>query len=131
MVTNKTHGTFEDILAAASPELRPVCKSLRHQIGLLDKHYVEIVWPAFKIASFGIGPKKMTEHYVYISVQSSYINLGFYHGASLADPSGLLEGAGKKLRHIKIRDGSAARNPAVKALLRRAIANRKRQVNEV
>jgi hypothetical protein len=45
----------------------------------------------------------MTEHYAYIGVQKSHVNLGFYYGAILPDPDGLLEGRGKKLRHLKIR----------------------------
>ena len=130
MVTNETHGTFDDILVMATPQLRPVCQSLRNQITSLHKSFVEVVWPKHKIASFGTGPKKMTEHYAYIAVQDSHVNLGFYYGASLPDPSGLLEGTGKKLRHVKVRDTSSSNNPALTALLRAAIADRKRHASE-
>src|SRR6185312_15678878 len=101
MEDKQTHGTFQDVLKAASPALRPVCESLQNLVISLHAGRVEVVWPKLKIASFGVGPKKMTQHYAYIAVQSSHINLGFYHGASLADPTGLLEGTGKELRHIK------------------------------
>ena len=126
MAQNATHGRFEDILAIARPELRPICGSLRGLIASLHTEFIEVVWPKQQIASFGIGPKKMTEHYAYIAVQSSHVNLGFYHGASLADPEGLLEGTGKELRHIKIHGVSFASSGAVAALLRQAIADRKR-----
>lgn len=33
----------------------------------------------------------------------NHVNLGFYYGTNLYDPSGLLEGTGKSLRHVKIR----------------------------
>jgi hypothetical protein len=39
----------------------------------------------------------------YISIQSKHANLGFFKGASLPDPDGLLEGTGKNLRHVKMR----------------------------
>jgi hypothetical protein len=123
---NPTRGTFNDILASAAPELRPICESLRRLIVSQHKDFVELVWPRQRIASFGVGPKKMTEHYAYIAVLSSHVNLGFYHGASLTDPSGLLEGTGKNLRHIKLRDVASAKRPAINALLRAAIADRKR-----
>ena len=126
MPSNDTHGQFDDILALAKPELRPVCETLRCLIASLHSGFIEVVWPRQKIASFGVGPKKMTQHYAYIAVQESYINLGFYYGALLPDSSGLLEGAGKILRHVKLRDVAAARNAAVTALLRQAIADRKR-----
>jgi hypothetical protein len=77
-------------------------------------------------ASYGVGPKKMTQHYAYIGVQNSHINLGFYHGATLRDPDGLLEGSGKKLRHVKVRDVAATKTTALAALLRQAIADRSR-----
>jgi hypothetical protein len=125
MGTHETRGSFEDILAAAKPELRAVCKSLRRLIIALHERHVEIVWPRQRIASFGTGPKKMSEHYAYIAVQGSYVNLGFYRGAILADPQRLPEGTGKNLRHIKIRDIAAAKKPAVAALLRQAIGERK------
>jgi len=123
---NPTHGTFSDVLKSAKPELRPICVLLRSVITSLHKDRVEIVWPRQKIASFGVGPSKMTEHYAYIAVQSSHVNLGFYHGVSLTDPSGLLEGAGKKLRHVKLHDLASAKRPAITALLRQAIADRNR-----
>ena len=34
---------------------------------------------------------------------SKWVNLGFYQGVGLADPEGLLEGTGAKMRHVKIR----------------------------
>jgi hypothetical protein len=130
MYSDATHGKFEDILAMANPELRPVCEYLRRLIGLLHNDFIEVVWPNQKIASFGVGPKKMSEHYAYIAVHRSHANLGFYHGTSLADPEKLLEGTGKELRHIKLCDVSAAKRGAIAALLREAIADRKHHKHE-
>lgn len=130
MATDETHGTFEDILAIAKPELRMVCKALRLQITSLHGGFIEIVWPKQRIASFGVGPKKMTEHYAYIGVHNSHVTLGFYHGASLPDPRGILEGTGRKLRHVKVCDISSSNSPSVVALVRAAIADRKRHASE-
>ena len=130
MASNETHGIFDDILVIATPQLRPICMLLRAEIASMHKRFVEVVWPKQKIASFGIGSKKMTEHYAYIALHGSYVNLGFYHGAALPDPENLLEGVGKKLRHVKIRDVSSAKAPAVLALLSAAIADRMRNASE-
>ena len=131
MPINNTHGSFEDILRAAGPRLRPLCQALRNLVASLDKDFVEVVWLRQEIASFGVGPKKMTEHYAYIGIQSSYVNLGFYHGAALRDPTHLLEGTGKRLRHVKIRTDAEAKNPAIAALLRNAIENRRQHKHAV
>ena len=77
MATNETHGTFSDFLVLASPELRPVCEALRDRIAALDADFIEVVWPRQKIACFGVGPRKMTEHYVYTGLQKSHVNPGF------------------------------------------------------
>lgn len=127
MAANPTHGRFDDILTGAKPELRSICRSLRGTITSLHEDFVEVVWPRQKIASFGVGPRKMTDHYAYIGVQGAHVNLGFYHGASLTDRDGLLEGTGKKLRHVKLTSVSDAKSAAVTALLRHAITDRKRR----
>jgi hypothetical protein len=124
MDATHTHGAFQDILDMASPALRPVCEALRGMVAAQHPGFVEVVWPKLRIASFGVGPKKMTQHYAYIAVQPSHINLGFYHGASLADPTGILEGTGKALRHVRMHDLPGARSRAVVSLLRQAIAER-------
>ena len=124
-MANETHGSFEDILVAANGEpLASMCVTLRKLITTLHKQYVEIAWAKQSIASYGVGPKKMTEHYVYIAVFTSHLNLGFYQGGSLPDPLGLLEGTGKNLRHVKLRDLAACKAPAIKALVQAAIVDR-------
>jgi hypothetical protein len=49
-----------------------------------------------------------------------HVNLQFHKGSSLPDPSGVLEGSGKALRHIKIHHAKDLKTPAVKALVRAA-----------
>ena len=39
----------------------------------------------------------------YVDAFSAHVNVGFFHGAELDDPAGLLEGAGKRMRHVKLR----------------------------
>ena len=122
---------FAEFLKLAPPGLRPVCASLRALIAALDGSSVEVIWPRLGIASYGVGPRKMTQHYAYIAVQKAHLNLGFYHGASLPDPRGLLEGTGKRLRHVKLRNLPATSERALATLLRRAIAERVPYRNEV
>ncbi|MEZ5530924.1 MAG: DUF1801 domain-containing protein [Steroidobacteraceae bacterium] len=124
MVSEDKASTFHDFLTLAKPELRPICESLRLLIASEHCSFYESIWPKLRIASYGIGPKKMTQHYAYIAAQAAHINLGFYHGASLQDPTGILSGSGKALRHIKIYEISAANNPAIRDLIRDAIIDR-------
>ena len=43
--------------------------------------------------------------FAYVGAFSAHINIGFFHGAFLPDPMGLLQGSGKRMRHVKIQWG--------------------------
>lgn len=58
--------------------------------------------------------------FCYIGVLENYVNLGFHQGTSLRDSSQLLEGTGKQMRHIKIRNHSDLMNPAIRAYVQEA-----------
>ncbi len=40
--------------------------------------------------------------FAYVGVFRNHVNVGFFHGAELDDPAGLLEGSGKRMRHVKL-----------------------------
>jgi hypothetical protein len=58
----------------------------------------------------------------YVYAASDHTQFGFTAGAALDDPHGLLEGAGKWVRHVKLRKGSDLDESALASLLRQAIA---------
>src|SRR5579864_6298815 len=39
----------------------------------------------------------------YVNTFKAHVNVGFFRGAEIADPEGLLEGTGKFMRHVKLR----------------------------
>ena len=41
--------------------------------------------------------------FAYVNVFKAHVNIGFFRGAEIADPRGLLEGTGKFMRHVKLR----------------------------
>src|SRR6516164_3162867 len=43
--------------------------------------------------------------FAYVDVFRSHTNVGFFYGAHLEDPAGLLEGSGKNGRHVKLKHG--------------------------
>ena len=111
---------FEAAFLCAEKPIFALAQNARALLYRLDPQIVEVVWRKQKIAGYGVGPKKMSEHYCYISVHKAHINIGFNYGADLPDPKNMLEGVGKKLRHIKIKDEKALAAPALAALLRAA-----------
>lgn len=41
--------------------------------------------------------------FAYVSIHKAHANVGFFHGAELIDPGHLLEGSGKRMRHVKLK----------------------------
>jgi len=55
--------------------------------------------------------------FAYTNVFRSHANVGFYHGDALADPAGLLQGAGKFMRHVKLGPGLTADDSSLESLI--------------
>jgi hypothetical protein len=55
--------------------------------------------------------------FAYVDAFSTHANIGFFHGAALDDPAGLLEGTGKRMRHVKLRWGRPVDAAALEALI--------------
>src|SRR5262245_33344119 len=73
------------------------------------------------IISLTYGPtERLKDSICYIGVQKSYVNLGFHRGAELLDPHRILEGAGKQMRHIKIRNMADLLRPPIRDYLQQA-----------
>lgn len=58
--------------------------------------------------------------FAYVGVYTAHVNVGFFHGASLPDPSRLLQGTGKFMRHVKLRPGAPANAAALHRLIEAA-----------
>ena len=56
----------------------------------------------------------------YVNVFKSHTNVGFFYGAHLDDPAGLLEGTGKNMRHVKVKPGRELGSAALEALVHAA-----------
>jgi hypothetical protein len=125
-VSETKFGTFDDLLELAEPPMRPIMKRLREIILAVDPQAVEVVRLGDRAASYGVGPKKMSEGYAYIMPHKNWVNLGFYYGAALPDPAGLLEGTGRNLRHAKTHSVTDAERPQVRALIEAALAERQK-----
>ena len=126
MKTVNTHGSFDEALSGSSGHVKEIAEKLRALIIELYPDVFEVPWPKQKIIGYGVGPKKMSEHFCYIGAYRDHVNLGFYYGADLPDPKGLLEGTGKKLRHIKIREVEEVAQPALDQLLQSSLEEREK-----
>ncbi len=64
----------------------------------------------------------------YVNVFTAHVNVGFFQGASLPDPAHMLEGAGKRMRHVKLKAGMPIDAAALGKLIEKAYADIKTRV---
>jgi hypothetical protein len=61
--------------------------------------------------------------FAYVNRFKSHVNVGFFHGAVLEDAAGLLEGSGKRMRHVKLAPGRELNAAALGDLIGAAYAD--------
>ena len=66
--------------------------------------------------------------FAYVNAFTSHVNVGFFQGAGLPDPAGLLQGNGKFMRHLKLKPGMPSNDPAIRTLIAAAYADIKSRV---
>ena len=67
--------------------------------------------------------------FAYVDAFTRHVNVGFFEGAELPDPSGLLQGTGKSMRHVKLRPGEDVDAAALHALIADARADMRARVD--
>jgi hypothetical protein len=66
--------------------------------------------------------------FAYVNAFRAHVNLGFFRGAELADPDGLLEGTGKFMRHVKLTPERGVDARALMKLIELAYADMKERL---
>ena len=103
----------DDWLGELPPSNRAIAERLRKLIGGAAPALTETIkWgnPAY----VGNG------NVCYLASGRDYVSLGFFKATSLDDPSGLLEGTGKSMRHVKVHSPELQR-AALGALVKEAV----------
>jgi hypothetical protein len=68
--------------------------------------------------------------FAYVGVFTAHVSVGFFQGASLPDPHGLLRGTGKRMRHVTLVPGEAVDATALEALILAAYDHLRSTVTE-
>ena len=82
----------------------------------------ELLHDGCPVACLGDAP------FGYVNVFTSHVNVGFFHGVALPDPARLLQGAGKFMRHVKLRPGTPINVTALSRLIDAAYSDIKARV---
>ncbi len=107
----------EALYPNASSEVVAIVARLRTMVRVAVPGTTEV----FYHGALGYGPSASGfDRIMYITAQNGYANLGFFFGANLPDPAHLLEGSGKRMRHVKVRTVQQIEEPALRQLVQDA-----------
>jgi hypothetical protein len=116
-------GQVDRLLAPHTPEVVEAARALRATIEQELPDVVESVDFGNKLIVFGRS-MRMRDLLFAVIPHSAHVNLQLPDGVDLPDPTGNVEGTGKRIRHVKVRSAGMAGSPTVRDLIRAQAAYR-------
>lgn len=114
---------IERILAPTAPEVREIALAVRDLVRELMPGAVEQVDVGDGLIAVGTG-LGMRELVFAIIPHRAHVNLQLADGTELPDPSGIVDGTGKRIRHVTCRSLADVARPALRAIVAAQVALR-------
>lgn len=111
-------------LRAQRDDLRPLAKTWFARMRQCGDDVRELMHDGCPMACVGDGA------FGYVNAFKDHVNVGFFCGALLDDPAGLLEGTGKRGRHVKLWPGREVDSAALGQLVQAAYADIKARLRK-
>ena len=111
------YATWDENLASHTPDVQAAARALD---AIIREELPDIVVqynPGNGLLAFGRSMQMRNLLFALIP-HAGWVNLQLADGASLPNPDGLIEGTGKRIRHIKARSEADAARPRVLAAIR-------------
>jgi hypothetical protein len=109
--------TIRDVFGALRALAREAMPDAQEQVDLPDR-----------VLAYGFGPPggvRMSGFAVGLIPHTAHVNVQLADGALLPDPDGIVEGTGKRIRHVKCRSLDDVARPALRALVEAQAALRR------
>jgi hypothetical protein len=112
---------MEDIIRRLTPEMAALTRAVLVKLRKLLPGAVEMVYDKSNSLVIGFCPTEKASGVINsIGVYRKWINLYFFEGDTLPDPTGLLQGSGTMVRSIRITDARDLDRSAIRALIAEA-----------
>lgn len=118
----------DTLLEGHSPEVRAIFLALRDLVRDVIPDSTEQLDLPDHLVAFGFGPAggtRLRDLAVALIPHTGHVNVQLADGALLDDPTGIVEGTGKRIRHVKCRSLEASTRPALRSLLEEQAARRR------
>ncbi|WP_046758162.1 DUF1801 domain-containing protein [Kordia jejudonensis] len=115
------HPDFEQFLQLKPKTCIDLYIDVRNFVFELYPEANELLYHTHALTSVFTTSEKLSDAFCMIPIYTNHLNLGFTKGTVLEDPTELLVGTGKLIRHIPIQTVADYRNDAVQHLVKQAI----------
>lgn len=116
------------LLERHAPAVREVFHALRSLVREVMPDAVEQLGLPDRVLAFGFGPPggvRLRGLAVGLIPHAAHVNVQLADGALLPDAAGLVEGTGKRIRHVKCRTLEDVARPALRVLLEEQASRRR------
>jgi hypothetical protein len=125
-VQGQAERQLASFIAKFEPKHARLIKACRAELRRILPTAVELVYDNYNFFVIGYcSSERPSDCIVSIAAAANGVGLSFYHGATLPDPSGILEGSGKQNRFIRLPGASKLSEPEVLKLILLAAAQAK------
>jgi len=119
-----------EFIAKYSPEIGDQAQAVLARMRKLVPGAIELVYDNYNALAIGFGPNERASDAIFsIALYPRWINLFFFPGFNLPDPDHLLQGSGTAVRRIQLEGVETLNNPAVRALIKEALARAEPPIN--
>jgi hypothetical protein len=99
------------------PDLGAIARGWFERMRSCGDDVLELMHDGCPVACVGTAP------FGYVNVFKAHVNVGFFNGADLSDPAAILEGRGRRMRHVKAKPDNELNVEALTALIESAYAD--------
>lgn len=111
---------LSDLLNNRPDRIKTIALRTREAVVALCEPLTELVYNTYAVSVALSYSGRLSEAFIHVATYKNHVNLGFNKGAQLKDPSGLLKGSGKIIRHVRIDDAAVLSAPELIALIKQA-----------
>jgi hypothetical protein len=110
-------GSWDELLARQTPDVQAAARELEAQIREALQDVVVQFDPGNGLLAFGRS-MRMRDLLFALIPHAGWVNLQLADGALLPNANGLIEGTGKRIRHVKVRSAESARDAGIREIVR-------------
>lgn len=117
-----TESILRELMRDRADEVVKIALAARRAVLEAAGACCELIYEVYCISDAFSFTGKQGQGFIHIATYAQHVNLGFDHGSALMDPDGLLQGTGKRIRHIRLSQVADLRREPVLHLVEQAVA---------